>query len=311
MAENKWHSEECSKDIFKAIEYALESNTPIVGFDCETEGLDSTKHKIIQLSAKKYLLEEKIENEGTDGEKATLLFNQIGEFDTYINVHRPLEEKITEITGITNEMLADGMEEEEVFKNFKEFVGNTVIFFGYNSVKFDTKFMNAMYQKYEEEFKPIFNLDTLKMAKELIPFRDTPNYKLGTIAKLWNADEGLTFHNSLDDVEATARLTEIFFNQYLKKREDAKKEPPKTLISPEVTSLKYWEGFRGFSRIYINTTDGSFYFDTRKGEWGYKKTDDDERDLSDFDMENIRKKAFSKLGVTTEEQFARWKGEAY
>ena len=100
-------------------------------------------------------------------------------------------------------------------------------------------------------------------------------------------------------------------NEYKKREEELKNQPLKPLIKPDVTNLKYWKGYKGFARIYINTTDGSFYYDIRKKEWGYKETDDDNRTLSDFDMEHIRRDAFSKLGVTTEEQFARWKGEAY
>ena len=296
-----WRTSITKKDTLNSIEYLLEANKYFIVLDCETSGLSADKNFVTQLSSKKYAVEEY---------DSTVLLKEVEVFDSYINIHQPLEKKISEITGITDEILRNAPDEKEVFLRFKEFVGDNGVFCGQN-VSFDIRFIEAMYQRQKSEFKHLFILDTLKMAKDLIPYKDTANYKLSTLAKLYNVDEGLSFHNSLDDVEATARLAEIFINEYKKREEELKNQPLKPLIKPDVTTLKYWKGYKGFSRIYINTTDGSFYYDVRKKEWGHKQTDDDNRTLSDFDMEHIRRDAFSKLGVTTEEQFARWKGEAY
>lgn len=44
--------------------------------------------------------------------------------------------------------------------------------------------------------------------------KEVQNHKLETISKYFGIDEGITFHSSIDDVEATARLLLLFYTMY-------------------------------------------------------------------------------------------------
>jgi len=62
----------------------------------------------------------------------------------------PLPEKITEITGITTEMLAEkGKDIKVVFNNLDEiFNTNPKVVVGHNIIRFDNKFLNFRFNKY-------------------------------------------------------------------------------------------------------------------------------------------------------------------
>ena len=81
----------------------------IIAFDLETTGLSPTFDHIVEISALKM----------TQGGEET--------FSTL--VHPPIEipEKVIAIHGITNSMVKDAPEREEVLKNFKDFIGGKAL----------------------------------------------------------------------------------------------------------------------------------------------------------------------------------------
>ena len=257
-------------------------------FDTETTGLDATTDRIIQISGIK--LDAKT-------------FEEISRIDMYINPGYPLPAKITEITGITDAMLADKPTEAEAFPVIYEFFGGeSPVIIAYNT-PFDKKFVTAMYARNGKTFSPVAESDVLEMSRDLVKKGETENYKLGTIAHHFDVDEGITFHNSMDDVTATVRLLKIFKEKY--EELEANKEEV-LLVAPEkIFSIRFWEGFRGYSRLYINTDIGTFYFDIRSKVWGVKA--DTPFSLDEVDMEKLRELAFSYTGATTECEFAKYR----
>lgn len=278
-----WRSRTTRDDLFSAIE----NTTELIVLDTETTGLgkDDT---IIQFSAQKYTIKD-----GKISLKESL--------DEYINPGHPLNPKITEITGITDEVLFDKPFEPEVLsKKIEPFMRGVDTIVAYNT-PFDMRFIKAMYERGGMEFNPPFELDVLEMARDLVPKEDTKNHKLITMAELYGVAEGLSFHNAADDVTATALLLQAFIAEY-KKQEECSDE----LQNVRVFTLNFWEGYRGFSRIYVNTSHGGLFYDIRRKNWCLKP--DNPHDIKTLNMEQVRQDCFALAGAANEAEFARYRG---
>ncbi|MBO5141627.1 MAG: 3'-5' exonuclease [Clostridia bacterium] len=149
--------------------------------DIETTGLSPQKDDIIEIGAIK-VKDNKI----------------VDTYSSLINIGRKVPSYITNLTGITTDMLeSDGKNVCDVLQEFVNFTGDNIIV-GHN-VNFDINFIYDKCEKYLD--KPLSNdfIDTMKIAKRLV---DTPNYKLGTLADHFNVDYNGA-HRGLKDVEIT------------------------------------------------------------------------------------------------------------
>lgn len=188
----------------------------IIGFpkdyvmvDIETTGLKSYEDEILELSA--------IRMRNHEVERT---------FSTLIQPTRPIDRFITNLTGITNEMVIDAPTIDQVLPTFLDFLRQDTIL-GYN-VQFDLGFI------YDTSMKlynyPVKNdyLDVLKIARKLV--RATPNHKLGTIAQFYNvsyqgAHRGLTdcyitvevYKNLFEDAKVEYKSEQDFKNAFYSK----------------------------------------------------------------------------------------------
>ena len=162
----------------------LGPETTFVAFDLETTGLSAVTDKIIELSAVKMQLG-----------------NVVDQFSEYINPGFPLSEFTTELTSITDSMVANADPESDVIQRFRDWVGDAVLI-GHN-VTFDIGFMNAAYARYQ---KPAISnpvIDTLPFTRWLYP--DYKSYRLGTIAKRFNINLEQA-HRAIFDSETTGHI---------------------------------------------------------------------------------------------------------
>ncbi|GAP00522.1 PolC-type DNA polymerase III [Fructobacillus ficulneus] len=155
-----------------------------VAFDLETTGLSAVADRIIELSAVKMELG-----------------NVVDKFSEYINPGFPLSEFTTNLTSITDAMVANAKPEAEVIQAFREWSAGTVLI-GHN-VTFDVDFMNATYARYDQG--PIENpvIDTLTLTRWLYP--DYKSYRLGTLAKKFSIELEQA-HRAIYDAETTGHL---------------------------------------------------------------------------------------------------------
>ena len=149
--------------------------------DIETTGLSPIQDDIIEIGAIKVVNNKMIDT-----------YNQL------IKIDRQLSPFITNLTGITNEMLKFGKVPIDVLTEFVNFVGSNVII-GHN-VNFDLGFLNNKCRKYLDYNLNNDYVDTMFLARRLVP--NSVNYKLGTLAKLFNISYEGT-HRELKDVEIT------------------------------------------------------------------------------------------------------------
>ena len=112
-----------------------------------------------------------------------------------------LPSKIVELTAITDEMLKDADNEENVTKRFLAWASNDPMVA--HNAKFDISFMKAACEKYSLGEFTYTVLDTMNIARMLYP--SWPNHKLSTLVKKlevpWDEDK---HHRGDYDAEGTA-----------------------------------------------------------------------------------------------------------
>ena len=290
----KWRSRETRDKLFDAVKYGK----TIVLYDLETTGLKSDKDLIIQFSAIKLRFNNGIPEE-------------VERIDTYINPEIPIPPKITEITGINDETVFGKPKESEIFPKIKEFFGDNFVASGYNVAKFDNNFMKYMYERNNSVFSPEYTIDVLEMARDNVESSATENFKLISIASLYGVDKGLTFHNAMDDIIATKNLLVVFNEEYKTSynedeglnTKDVSANTSKKQIQ-QVLSINFWEGYRGFSRIYITTNIGDFYYDIRKRIWCTSQKNNP-YSVDEVDMDSLKCLVFKKCDANSEDEFVK------
>ena len=158
-------------------------NGTYVVFDLETTGFSSIKDKIIEIGA------VKVEN-GVITDK----------FSTFVNPKVPIPFKITNLTGITDDMVMEASDIETILPQFLEFVGDAVLVA--HNASFDVSFIeqNCRYQDITPDFTSV---DTVAMARILLP--TLSKFKLNVVANALHISLE-NHHRAVDDAGATAEI---------------------------------------------------------------------------------------------------------
>ncbi|MDP4153331.1 MAG: PolC-type DNA polymerase III [Bacillota bacterium] len=154
-----------------------------VVFDLETTGLSAETEYITEIGA------VKIKN----GEVADKL-------DTFAKPEKPIPQKITELTGITNEMVAGAPSQKDAVQMFLDFCGDSVLVA--HNAQFDTSFIRAAVRRFELKFDNAY-IDTVALARRLYP--ELKNHKLDTVAEAVGAGN-FNHHRACDDAEVLSRI---------------------------------------------------------------------------------------------------------
>jgi len=127
----------------------------------------------------------------------------LGTFKTFVNPGTSLPPFITELTGITDEMLVDAPRIESVLPLLFEFLGSerTTVFVAHNA-PFDLSFLKASAALHGYSWPNFRVIDTVKAARFVLTKDDVQNYQLGTLA-LYFRTEIAPSHRALDDALAT------------------------------------------------------------------------------------------------------------
>ncbi|WP_130859998.1 PolC-type DNA polymerase III [Gracilibacillus phocaeensis] len=155
-----------------------------VVFDVETTGLSAIYDTIIELAAVKLHNGEIIDR-----------------YESFANPHHPLSDTTINLTGITDDMVQDAPEVEDVLKEFHEWMGDAILVA--HNADFDMGFLNTGLKRIglDEAANPV--VDTLELARFLFP--ELKNHRLNTLCK--KLDIELTqHHRAIYDAEATGYL---------------------------------------------------------------------------------------------------------
>ncbi len=158
------------------------SDTFVV-FDLETTGLSAELNHIIEIGAVK-VCKGKI----TDS------------FSSFVTPPFGIPSKITELTGITEAMVAGAPQEDAAVRAFLDFAGDAVLVA--HNAAFDTGFLRAAMKRMGLDFGFCY-LDTVELSRKVYP--QLSNHKLNTLAKHLNVRLD-NHHRAVDDAAATAGI---------------------------------------------------------------------------------------------------------
>lgn len=164
-----------------------EADTPFDGtficFDIETTGLSAARDKITEIGAIKV-----VNGEITDT------------FSTFANPEMPIPQKITQLTGITDDMVKDAPSQSEAVSAFLEFAGDNVLVA--HNAPFDTSFIRNACENMGREYN-YTSIDTVAISRAILP--DIKNCKLDTVAKYLRLGN-FNHHRATDDAEILAKI---------------------------------------------------------------------------------------------------------
>ena len=127
----------------------------------------------------------------------------IGSFQSFVDPGHSLPFFITELTGITDQMLISAPFIDEVLPTLIEFLGSPeeTVVVAHNS-PFDMSFLKAAATVHEYEWPNYVTIDTARLARAVLDRDEVVNCKLGTLAHFFGAQTSPN-HRALDDALAT------------------------------------------------------------------------------------------------------------
>lgn len=158
-----------------------------VVFDIETTGLSVINNKIIELAGVKM----------RDGKV-------IDKFETFINPHEKIPYHISQLTHITDDMVAGAPELADMLPKFIDFVGDAVLVA--HNARFDMGFIQEACKR--QGLPPLPNpvLDTLELAR--LQYPALKNHRLNTLAEKFKVALD-NHHRAVDD---SAALGHVLFH---------------------------------------------------------------------------------------------------
>ena len=127
----------------------------------------------------------------------------LGTFQSFVDPGHSLPPFITQLTGITDEMLLSAPFIDEVLPTLFEFLGSPdeTVLVAHNS-PFDMSFLKAAALAHEFAWPHYLTVDTARLARAVLDHDEVVNCKLGTLAEFFNAQTSPN-HRALDDALAT------------------------------------------------------------------------------------------------------------
>ena len=219
----------------------------LVALDIETTGLDPKRDSIMEIGAIRF-----------NGRRVE------DEWSSLVNPGRAVPPFITQLTGITNQMVAHAPPISDVLAELTDFVGDVPII-GHN-VSFDLSFLRR-----HGLFAYNDSIDTYEMASVLLP--NASRYGLGALSRILTVPLPAT-HRALDDALVTHGV-------YLRLHEMALDLPIEVLAEiVRMSEQIEWGGYLGFrnalqdrsketmrARKVPSSVPGSWFGDT-PAEWG-------------------------------------------
>lgn len=162
-----------------------------VAFDLETTGLNADDDSIIEIGALKVI----------DGKVAE-------RFIEFVKPLNPISPKITEITGITNEMVSNARPTEHIIRDFISFCeGYTLV--GHN-IMFDYKFTKQHASRFGYSFEKQ-GLDTLQIARKTL--KNLESKSLGALCEYYHITNQAA-HRAYHDALATAKIYHMLAHDF-------------------------------------------------------------------------------------------------
>ncbi len=124
------------------------------------------------------------------------------EFHTLINPETTIPFFITQLTGISDQMVRHEPKFHEVAADFLEFIGDSVLVA--HNASFDMRFLNHEIGRIHENYRVANpSLCTVQLSRKLLPHIE--NHRLNTVANYYSVSL-VNHHRASDDARATAHI---------------------------------------------------------------------------------------------------------
>lgn len=134
-----------------------------------------------------------------------------GEFQSLVNpAGQVISPFVQRLTGISNSMVASAPEMRTVLPSFLEFARGTVLVA--HNAPFDIGILRRACEDHDYPWPGFPVVDTLTLARRLLPKTEVRNHKLGTLAQHFGTETDPE-HRALADARATAELLHHLFDR--------------------------------------------------------------------------------------------------
>ena len=127
----------------------------------------------------------------------------LGTFQSFVDPGHSLPVFITQLTGISDEMLISAPFIDEILPTLFDFLGSAdeTVVVAHNS-PFDLSFLKAAAKAHEMDWPDYLTVDTARLARAVLDRDEVANCKLSTLADFFGATTSPN-HRALDDAMAT------------------------------------------------------------------------------------------------------------
>lgn len=126
----------------------------------------------------------------------------VDEFQTLINPEMPIPSFISQLTGISDQMVKDAPKFREIVLDFLDFIGDSVLVA--HNAPFDMRFLNHEIGIVYEQYRLVNpHLCTVQLSRKLLPHIE--NHRLNTVAEHFRIAL-INHHRAAEDARATAHI---------------------------------------------------------------------------------------------------------
>ncbi|MEP4889153.1 MAG: exonuclease domain-containing protein [Aliiglaciecola sp.] len=165
------------------VEWFLDPQQPYAVVDIETTGGRANQHRITEIGIAKVINGKVIDS-----------------WQTLVNPQRHIPQKITQLTGIDDEMVSDAPLFVEIAESLRSYLSDCV--FVAHNVNFDYGFIRAEFERLEQNFR-MPKLCTVREMRKAVP--GLPSYSLANLTRHFGIDMS-RHHRALSDAQAAAEL---------------------------------------------------------------------------------------------------------
>ncbi|MGM9969249.1 MAG: PolC-type DNA polymerase III [Anaeroplasma sp.] len=223
-----------------------------VVFDIETTGFSQTYDEIIEIAACKVYQGGIIEN-----------------YTTFVNPQRHISENITDLTSITDDMVASAPTINEVLPSFLKFCEGSILVA--HNAKFDIGFIYSKLKKYNISFNEFPVIDTLNLFRAGY-YKDVKKFNLKVLSKYFKIKQE-QHHRAIDDTRVTALcficMLNDLYNKGITNYKDINsiiniEEHWKHIIPSHINILALNQiGYKNMYKLVSDSLTNHFYTDAR------------------------------------------------